>query len=381
VAVRNDITVDFKVSPRIITVAAPSTIVTIEDLYDTLRSIEDDPDNLDDAFLVSAGGREELGGGVRVGVTATLNNARLAFEARRIPLSTGTVTSSGSPEIGSPTLSLGSPPQTGRILNDSTATFITDGVGPGDIVFNLTDQSVGEISNANSETELVLGGTSCAPGAPSGGLGGGTDNVFETGDAYAVYDIVQCQITEGNLVAVAPPGAGSPATNTILDPVFPTFGTQVVRSSSTAGVQIETGISGLTAAESAQLTLASTSAADTWDQLVTDHGIDGSFGNAISILLNQIGSPAGGSPQGAQLTVENIVSGVWNELLAGSPAPFPLGSAGRLINEIAQSAGLTPAEVTAAVWGIPVSSVAVGSPETTGFIINASAGGRSSGGM
>lgn len=358
-AVRTDITVDYKVSPRIITIAVPSTSITIEDLYDTLRTIEDDVDNLDDAFLISAGGREQLGGGIRVGVTATLNNARLAFEARRIPLSTGTVTSAGSPQVGSPT-SAGSPPQTGRILNDSIATFQADGVGAGDIVFNCTDQSVGEISAANSETEVVLGGTSCAPGAPSGGLGGGTDNTFETGDLYAIYDVIQCQITEGNLVAVGPPGAGSPSTNTTLDPVFPTFGTQIVRSSSTAGVQVETGISGLTGAEVALLTLASTSAADTWDELRAAHSISGSFGEAITLILNSIGSPITGSPP--QLTVANIVSGVWNELVLGSPRPFPVGAAGNVLALISETSGLTQAQVSTAVWGTRAADYPFGSP-------------------
>ncbi len=372
-AVRTDITVDYKVSPRIITIAVPSTSITIEDLYDTLRTIEDDVDNLDDAFLISAGGREQLGGGIRVGVTATLNNARLAFQARRIPLSTGTVTSAGSPEIGSPT-SFGSPPKTGRVLNDSIATFQADGVSAGDIVFNCTDQSVGEVSAANSETEVVLGGTSCAPGAPEGGLGGGSDNTFETGDVYAIYDIVQCQITEGNLVATGPAGAGSPDTATTLDPVFPTFGTQVVRSSTTAGVQIETGISGLTGAEVALLTLASTSAADTWDELRAAHGISGSFGEAITLILNSIGSPIGGSPTGGQLTVANIVAGVWSELVLGSPLPFPIGAAGNVLALISETAGLTQAQVSTAVWsarsdefsGSPI----IGSPTTMGAQLN-----------
>ena len=89
---------------------------------------------------------------------------------------------------------------------------------------------------------------------------------------------------------------------------------------------------------------------------------------AIQFLTNSLlGSPVG-SPQ-TPLTVTNIVSNVWNELLAGSPAPYPTGSAGGLINEIAQSAGLTPAQVTAAVWDVPASQYpATGSPDTMGII-------------
>ncbi|KKM76902.1 hypothetical protein LCGC14_1375390, partial [marine sediment metagenome] len=140
-AIRTDITVNFLVSPRLIEVEAPSTEVTIQDLYDTLREIEDDIQNLDDDFLISAGGKEPLGGGVLVGVTAELNNAQLLFETRRIVLESGTITGSGSPAVGSPTLELGSPPLTGTIANDSSATFISNGVSRGDLIFNISDQS------------------------------------------------------------------------------------------------------------------------------------------------------------------------------------------------------------------------------------------------
>lgn len=84
-AVRNDLTVDFSLSPRIITVASPSAVVTIQDLHDTLRSIEDEPTNMAYDILISSAGKEALGGGVQVGITATLQNAKLAFAARPGP--------------------------------------------------------------------------------------------------------------------------------------------------------------------------------------------------------------------------------------------------------------------------------------------------------
>jgi hypothetical protein len=85
-AVRTDITVDFTLSPRIITVAAPSTEVTVQDLVDTLRNIESDIDNgMQYDHLVNAAGKQELGGGVLVGITATLQNALVSFEARSGP--------------------------------------------------------------------------------------------------------------------------------------------------------------------------------------------------------------------------------------------------------------------------------------------------------
>jgi len=84
-AFRGDITVDWSVSPRIITVASPSTEIVIQDLHDTLRTLEAQSSGMDEAPIISSAGKESLGGGVAVGLTSTLLNAQLAFEARPGP--------------------------------------------------------------------------------------------------------------------------------------------------------------------------------------------------------------------------------------------------------------------------------------------------------
>jgi hypothetical protein len=84
-AIRNDITFDMASSPRIITVDSPSTSVTIQDLLDTIRDFEDDLQNLSYPRLTDASGKESLGGGISVGITINLQNAKLAFEARLGP--------------------------------------------------------------------------------------------------------------------------------------------------------------------------------------------------------------------------------------------------------------------------------------------------------
>lgn len=94
--VRTDITVDFDVSPRVITVALPSVALLIQDLHDTLRTIEARVENMDDLKLVSSGGKEDLGGGAAVGITLTMQNARLAFEARPGPSTIQCVVSGGN---------------------------------------------------------------------------------------------------------------------------------------------------------------------------------------------------------------------------------------------------------------------------------------------
>jgi len=87
VSVRTDITVDFNVSPRIITVASPSTALTIQDLWDTLRQIEDELPYLSFDALIStkSGGKISLGGGEFTGISLVMNNALLEFEARAGP--------------------------------------------------------------------------------------------------------------------------------------------------------------------------------------------------------------------------------------------------------------------------------------------------------
>jgi len=84
-AIRNDITIDWEVSPRLLTVAAPSTEITVQDIVDTCRNFEDSSEGMLQPPLIDAAGKEPLGGTTYVGITATFQNAYLAFEARSGP--------------------------------------------------------------------------------------------------------------------------------------------------------------------------------------------------------------------------------------------------------------------------------------------------------
>lgn len=81
-AYRNDVTVNWNVSPRIITVAAPSTELTVQDLHDTLVERESELANSSYKKIVSSGGKEELDTVTKVTITTTLLNAKVGFEAR-----------------------------------------------------------------------------------------------------------------------------------------------------------------------------------------------------------------------------------------------------------------------------------------------------------
>lgn len=79
------LSIDPIASPRIVTVLAPDVAISIQELVNLLRDWEDELLDLEYDQLIYAAGKEDLGGGVRVGITATLNNAKLAFEARTGP--------------------------------------------------------------------------------------------------------------------------------------------------------------------------------------------------------------------------------------------------------------------------------------------------------
>ncbi len=84
-AIRTDVTINWTSSPRLLTVASPSTEITVQEIVDTCRFFEDSEEGNNYEFLIDAAGKEPLGGDVSVGITATLQNAQLAFEARLGP--------------------------------------------------------------------------------------------------------------------------------------------------------------------------------------------------------------------------------------------------------------------------------------------------------
>lgn len=83
--VRNDIWIDWTVSPRIITVRAPSVAVDIQDLSDTIRKLEGDRVwAMTRDYILDNEGKFDLGNKL-TGISLRLVNALLAFEARPGP--------------------------------------------------------------------------------------------------------------------------------------------------------------------------------------------------------------------------------------------------------------------------------------------------------
>jgi len=204
-ATRQDITQDFIPSPRISIVNAPSTEFVAQDVVDTLRTIEYSWRGQTEEKLLNASGKENLGGGVSVGITVELQNNQIAFEGRTTPAQIGTVTTPSST------------PVSGKIiLEDSAATFITNSVARGSLVINYTDHSVAEVYDVMSETELRVR-------LPVNGIA----NSFQSNDVYHLFNIIQCDISGGNIIAVDD-------VDSLISPVLPTAFTQVVRTASSS---------------------------------------------------------------------------------------------------------------------------------------------------
>ena len=200
-AILTNTLVNWRLSPRIITIDTAYTTISVTDLHETLLALEADAEGMLWPNLRETSGGEALGGGVTVGVTVELQNAQIAFAARTTSTESGTITT---------------PDTNGVTLTDSTALFVTNGVLPGATVVNFTDQSVATVVSVDSETQLT-----CYS------LADGTDNQFDSADVYKVWNEIQCEATGGNLVAVDD-------VDVELSSVFPTFGTQVLKTSSSS---------------------------------------------------------------------------------------------------------------------------------------------------
>jgi hypothetical protein len=203
---RDDVNADYQPSPRVVEVAAPSTELTVQDLVDTLRISEEGfSEGLAFDKLIDAAGKEDLGGGVLVGITANLQDAQVSFEARRTPAETGTVTTgSGAGTNGLQT------------FEDAAADFVTAGVARGSLVINFTDNSIADVYEVVNATTLT-----------TRTLVNGSGNTYDVADDYQVFNIIQCNISGGNLVAEDDLGAQ-------LSPVVPTAFTQIVRTASSS---------------------------------------------------------------------------------------------------------------------------------------------------
>jgi hypothetical protein len=198
---RNDITLDYTLSPRVARIAAPEVNLSLQDYVDTLRVAESQFQGMSYPFLINASGKEDLGDGVLVGITVQEQNLRLAFESRRTPaIDEGTVTTgSGAPNL-----------QNRYVFVDTGADFVTAGVEPGSLVINWTDRSMADVVEVIDANTIRMEA-----------LVNGTDNEMGLGDVYSIFNIIQVRVSAGNLTAIDDLAAA-------INSVLPTAFTQVV---------------------------------------------------------------------------------------------------------------------------------------------------------
>jgi hypothetical protein len=198
--------------PRVIFI--PNTIddASVSDLIDTFAARQADLDNLIFDPLMSAGGTEDLGGGVAVAKTLTNLNLQIAFKPVRVWTATGTITTTDT---------------TGQLLTDTGADFVAASVRPGASVINFRTGAIGTVFRIVDTQNLLL----------LDALGGGVpDQEWQSGDTYRVINTRQVTISGGNDVAVDNVDAELP-------PILPTVFTQVVRAASSSATLVGGGLS------------------------------------------------------------------------------------------------------------------------------------------
>lgn len=171
------VTVDWSLSPRVIIIPIPITEAVVADMQDTLLDIEDSDEGICFPKLRDCSGGQDLGGGVYVGWTIQLNNAKIMFEGRTEPCDGGTATANDS---------------SGKFLTDSAAHFTTNPlITPGCTVFNVTTGEMGTITEIISDTQLK-----------STTLSGMGENGWTINDDYVIYVNEQCTLSGGNWTAI-----------------------------------------------------------------------------------------------------------------------------------------------------------------------------------
>lgn len=256
---RTDIAFDYSRSPRIAEVEAASNEVIMQDYVDTIRPLESSFRGMSFTHLMNASGKEDLGGGVLVGITAEEQDLKLSFEASLTAAQVGTVTT-GS----------GAPVRNEITFIDTSATFETNNVARGSMVINFTDQSIADVVEVVDEQTLV-----------TKVLVNGSDNSYDVSDAYQVFNIIQKVTTGGNLVAVDSVDVSFAA-------ILPTAFTQVVQGQASNSTILDISSIETTIDDTNALVQPAAIASAVWDALTAGFLVAGSFGQLVGRKLLKV---------------------------------------------------------------------------------------------
>lgn len=231
-----DVEQDYSADPRVTVITNARTRFDAQDMVDTIRKVEDGFRGMSESKLINASGKEDLGGGVQVGITYQFQNNQAQFEDRQTPVETGTITTGSVAEIG------------GKIqVIDAAADFVTALVKRGSFIINWDDRSIVSVHAVVDLNTLQVK-------VPTSGL----TNDYDIGENYSVFNVTPVFLGGGNATAVD----SVPAS---IEPAIPSVGTY------------------LTLEKSSSATLLGGNSA--WDELLVDHVIVGSFGEWVGKRL------------------------------------------------------------------------------------------------
>jgi hypothetical protein len=310
---------------RIILVEAPTVEVTVQELLTAIRNYEDSIEGMDIYKIADASGKEDLGGGLFVGITLKLINWTLKFEDRGGPstiicdVGAGNLLGvSGSVELDDLVFINPIEPSTYILVTKTSAVsaaLLNAVTLPADVADAVWDETLSEHQIVGSTGEALLiasqGSASISASVDIGAIVDGVWNAQQndyilSGSFGELLSAVSTSVVET-----------SGTVNTILETTY------IISSS-----VVENGLLLQQISESVNNIIVDSSsiANAVWDTRLSEHLNVGSTGEALDLA-------ASGSAT-ASINVAEIVSGVWN---AQQTDYILSGSFGELLAVVSQS--------------------------------------------
>ncbi|MHA2264410.1 MAG: hypothetical protein ACXAEN_18610 [Candidatus Thorarchaeota archaeon] len=138
--------IEFDRTNRLVLITSGQTSVTVQNLVNSVRDYEDNPANMDLQQIVNATGKQVLGGGAQVGITAELiNDWRIAFSGWQGPSEEPVFVTGGNTvatnQYGNNPVSADNSPYTSITIQQSTSPSII-GVTADEIAAAVWDATV-----------------------------------------------------------------------------------------------------------------------------------------------------------------------------------------------------------------------------------------------
>lgn len=154
------------------------SVITIQAVYDAIRTFEALSENMDLQVLTKSttSGKEGLGGGDETGITMQfLNKTTLEFTARAGPAVIACKVEGGNITASIIWEGTVTTPDAGTVLIDSAATFAEWGIQTGAAIRNVDDGSTATVLAVDSETQIT-----------HTALAGGSENDWDSAESWEI---------------------------------------------------------------------------------------------------------------------------------------------------------------------------------------------------